>query len=96
MSDAERPRPSRIPDATGDHATRHPLRGRLGYARGMWRLVIGVLVLAVAALFVVLVLVRQDVLSDGWTYVALPIAIAAAPLALVLTVFKAANETKQH
>jgi len=96
MHEADRPRRSRIPDATGERVDRTPLRGRTGYARGGWRIAIAVLVTAVAAFVTVLVLVDQDVLAHRWTYVALPLAIAAAPIALALTVFKASAEGKRH
>lgn len=50
----------------------------------------------VAAVMVVLVLVDQGELSKGWAYVVIPIAIIAAALTRVLTIFKAASESKRH
>lgn len=50
----------------------------------------------VAAVIVVLVLVDQGELSKGWAYAVVPIAIIAAASTRVLTIFKAASESKQH
>lgn len=50
----------------------------------------------VVAVIVVLVLVDQGQLPQAWAYVAIPIAITAAALTRVLTIFKAASESKHH
>jgi len=50
----------------------------------------------VAAVIVVLILVDQGELSRGWAYAVIPVAIIAAALTRVLTIFKAASESKHH
>ncbi|MFI5427558.1 hypothetical protein [Aeromicrobium sp. UC242_57] len=46
------------------------------------------------AVFVVLVLVDQDVLSEGWAYSMLPIGVVAVVVMGLVTVFKAVGEEK--
>lgn len=67
----------------------------LGTTRGSWWIAMTVIVLAVAAVIVILVLVRNDTLDRGWAYVALPVAIIAAASSRVLTIFKAAAEDRR-
>lgn len=71
-----------------------PMKHDLGTTRGSWKFAIGVIVVAVAAVIVVLVLVDGGHLSDGWAYAVLPIAIVAAALSRVLTIFKASAEDR--
>lgn len=66
-----------------------------GATRGSWWIAMLVIFVAVAAVIVVLVLVDAGELSKSWAYVCLPIAIVAAALSRVLTIFKAkAEDTK--
>lgn len=51
---------------------------------------------AVAAVIAVLILVDQGELSRGWAYAAIPVAAIAAASTRVLTIFKAASESKRH
>ena len=55
-----------------------------------------VIAVAVIGVIVVLVLVDQGELSKGWAYAALPVAIIAAASTRVLTIFKAAAESKRQ
>lgn len=96
MKDPDHTHRSRIPDATGDRAEHHPLRGRTGAGRGSWRFAMVVIVVAVVAAFVVILLVNQGTLDRGWAYAVLPVAIVAAAAARVLTIFKAAGEEKRR
>jgi hypothetical protein len=68
----------------------------LGTTRGSWWIAMTVIVIAVAAVIVVLVLVDNDTLDRGWAYAVLPIAIIAAAASRVLTIFKAAAESRRH
>ena len=68
----------------------------LGTTRGSWWIAMLVIFAIVAAVIVVLVLVDQGELSKGWAYAVIPIAIIAAALSRVLTMFKAAAESKRH
>jgi len=72
-----------------------PMRHELGAAKGSWRWAMLVILVAVVAVIVVLVLVDTDHLSRAWAYAVLPIAIVAAALSRVLTIFKASAED-QH
>jgi len=71
-----------------------PMQHKLGAGRGSWRWAMLVILAAVVAVVVVLVLVDTDHLSRGWAYAVLPIAIVAAALSRVLTIFKAGAEDK--
>lgn len=73
-----------------------PHTNELGARRGPWALEIGVIAVAVVAAIVVLALVSADKLDRGWAYAVLPIAIFAAASAGVLTVLKAASESKRN
>ncbi|MEV7396619.1 hypothetical protein [Aeromicrobium sp. NPDC092404] len=68
----------------------------LGTTRGSWWIAMLTIFVTVAAVIVVLVLVDQGTLSKGWAYAVLPIAIIAAALSRVLTIFKAAAESKRN
>jgi hypothetical protein len=68
----------------------------LGTTHGSWWITMVVIFLIVAAVLVVLVLVDQGELSKGWAYVVVPIAIIAAASTRVITIFKAAAESKRH
>lgn len=68
----------------------------LGARRGPWAFAMIIIVLAVAAVFTVLVLVRADQLERGWAYAATPFGIIAAATAGLLTVFKASAESRRH
>jgi hypothetical protein len=66
-----------------------PMRYKLGAGRGSWKWAMLVILVAVVFVIVVLSLVETDHLSRGWAYSVLPIAIVAAALSRVLTIFKA-------
>lgn len=51
---------------------------------------------AVVGVIVVLLLVDKGELSKGWAYAAVPVAIVAAASTRVLTIFKAAAESKRQ
>ena len=68
----------------------------LGTTRGSWWIAMAVIFAIVAAVLVVLVLVDRGELSKGWAYAVVPIAIIVAALSRVLTIFKAASESKRH
>lgn len=51
---------------------------------------------AVVAVIVVLILVDKGELSKGWAYAAVPVATVAAASTRVLTIFKAAAESKRQ
>jgi hypothetical protein len=68
----------------------------LGTTRGSWWIAMSVILAAVVAVLVVLILVDQDVLSQGWAYAVIPVAIIAAASTRVLTMFKAAAESKRQ
>ena len=51
---------------------------------------------AVVVAVIVLVLVDRGELSKGWAYAVLPVAIIAAASTRVLTIFKAAAESKRQ
>ena len=72
-----------------------PMKHDLGARRGSWWVAMLVIGVAVAAVVVILVLVSGGHLARGWAYVALPVAIVAAALSRVLTIFKAAAEDKE-
>ena len=55
-----------------------------------------VIAAVVVAVIVVLVLVDRGELSKGWAYAVLPVAIIAAASTRVLTIFKAAAESKRQ
>jgi len=66
-----------------------PRRGEsLEAGLGSWRYAMAGIAVIVAAVIVILVLVRQDVLGQAWAYVMIPVAIIAAVLARLLTVYK--------
>ena len=67
----------------------------LGTTRGSWWIA-AVIFAIVAGVLVVLVLVDQGELSKGWAYAVVPIAIIAAASTRVLTIFKAAAESKRQ
>lgn len=71
-----------------------PMKHELGAARGGWWKAMTVIGVAVVAVVVVLILVSTGTLDRGWAYAVLPIAIVAAALSRVLTIFKAAAEDK--
>lgn len=96
MKDPNRTHRSPIPDAAGDRVHRYPLRGRTGMGRGSWRFAMLAIVVAVAAAFIVLLLVDQGHLDRGWAYAVIPVAIVGAAAARVLTIFKAAAEDKRR
>ncbi|MET0446889.1 MAG: hypothetical protein ABWX74_12130 [Aeromicrobium sp.] len=66
-----------------------PFTKKLGATQGSWWISMVVIGIAVAAVVVVLVLVDQGHLSEGWAFACLPIAIVAAAASRVLTIFKA-------
>ena len=68
----------------------------LGTTRGNWWIAMAVIFAIVAAVLVVLVLVDQGELSKCWAYAVIPIAIIAAASTRVLTIFKAAAESKRQ
>ena len=68
----------------------------LGTTRGSWWIAMAVIFAIVAGVLVVLVLVDQGELSKGWAYAVVPIAIIAAASTRVLTIFKAAAESKRQ
>jgi hypothetical protein len=80
----------------GYAATVNDSSNDLGTTRGSWWIAMAVIFATVAAVIVVLVLVDQGELSKGWAYAVIPIAIIAAALSRVLTLFKAAAESKRH
>ncbi|MCD9199731.1 hypothetical protein [Aeromicrobium wangtongii] len=71
-----------------------PMTHKLGAGRGAWRW--GMLVIAVVVLLVIVlaVLVNTGRLSNQWLLALIPLAIIAAAVPLVLTVFKASAEEK--
>ena len=69
-----------------------PMRYKLGAGRGSWRWAMLVILIAVVAVIAVLALVDTGHLSRTWAYAVLPIAIVAAALSRVLTIFKASAE----
>jgi len=73
-----------------------PMRHKLGAGRGSWRYAMLVMVAAIVAVIVVLILVDTDHLARGWAYAVIPIAILAAAVARLLTVFKASAESKDE
>lgn len=73
-----------------------PMKHSLGAGRGSWWKAMTVIGVAVAAVVVVLVLVSTGTLGRGWAYAVLPIAIVAAALSRVLTIFKAGAEDKDN
>ena len=68
----------------------------LGTTRGSWWIAMAVIFAVIAAVIVVLVLVDRGELSKGWAYAVIPIAVIAAASTRVLTIFKAAAESKRH
>jgi len=68
----------------------------LGTTRGSWWIAMSVIAAVVIAVIVVLVLVDQGELSKGWAYAVVPVAIVAAASTRVLTIFKAAAESKHQ
>lgn len=64
------------------------------WGRGSWRFAMLAIIVAVAAAFVVLLLVNQGHLDRGWAYAVIPVAIVGAAASRVLTIFKAAAEDK--
>ncbi|KQV76750.1 hypothetical protein ASC61_18080 [Aeromicrobium sp. Root344] len=69
---------------------------KLGMTRGSWWIAMLVIAAVVVAVIVVLVLVDRGELSKGWAYAVLPVAIIAAASTRVLTIFKAAAESKRQ
>lgn len=69
-----------------------PQNDELGVKRGLWGPTMIVLALTVVAVIVVLLLVDQGKLDRAWAYGVLPVAIIAAALSRVLTMFKAKAE----
>jgi len=68
----------------------------LGTTRGTWWIAMVVILATVVAVLAVLVLVDQDVLPKAWAYAVIPVAIIAAASSRVLTMFKAAAESKRQ
>jgi Sec-independent protein secretion pathway component TatC len=68
----------------------------LGTTRGSWWIAMAVIFAIVVAVLVVLVLVDRGELSKGWAYAVVPVAIIAAASTRVLTIFKAAAESKRQ
>jgi hypothetical protein len=73
-----------------------PMKHDLGTTRGSWKISMLVIAIAIVAVIVVLLLVDAGRLPRGWAYAVLPIAIIAAALSRVLTIFKASAEDKDH
>ncbi|AWB93046.1 hypothetical protein [Aeromicrobium chenweiae] len=69
-----------------------PQKHELGARRGLWGPTMLVLLGVVIAVVVVLLLVDRGTLDRGWAYAVLPVAIIAAALTRVLTIFKAKAE----
>ncbi|TXL62304.1 hypothetical protein [Aeromicrobium terrae] len=72
-----------------------PMRYSLGSGGRAWRIALGVVVLTFVAVIVLLVLARQDVVSESWAYVALAVGLVSAFAARVLGVLKASSEDKR-
>jgi hypothetical protein len=68
----------------------------VGTARRVWWIAMSAIVALVAAVIVVLELVRVGRLDALWAYVSVPLAIIAAATAGALTVLKASAESRRH
>lgn len=71
-----------------------PATRKLGATGGSWWIAMTVIGIAIVAVIVVLLLVNAGNLDRGWAYAVLPIAIVAAALSRVLTIFKARAEDR--
>lgn len=66
-----------------------PMRYKLGAGQGTWKWAMLLILAAVVFAIVVMSLVDTDRLSAGWSNTVLPVAVIAAALSRVLTIFKA-------
>jgi hypothetical protein len=71
-----------------------PMTHKLGAGRGAWRWGMVFVGLVVVLVIVLAVLVNTDRLSKEWLLALIPLAIVAAAVPIVLTVFKASSEEK--
>lgn len=71
-----------------------PMTHKLGAGRGAWRWGMVFIALVVVLVIVLAVLVNTDRLPKAWLLALIPLAIIAAAVPIVLTVFKASSEEK--